>query len=65
MKTNDEYILVNKTKLLEKRNIIQDSLYISESMKDSIRAAIETFEIHIIDEILSESTLLINSVEKT
>lgn len=64
MKTIDEYVVLNKTKLLKKKNEIKESLDVSESSRDSIRAGIEFFEIKMIDEILSESTSLSVIIEK-
>lgn len=64
MKTNDEYVILNKTKLLKKKNKIQESLKVSESLRDSIRAGIEFYEIKMIDEILSESISLSVIVQK-
>lgn len=60
----EEYIIINKTAIQKKINVLKRSLLISETNNDTIRAGIETSEIKQLEWCLSQSTPLIPEIEK-
>lgn len=61
---NNEYVIINKTEVLEEIESLKESLAVSESNQDKIRAGIEYFEIKRLEWCLSRSTPLIPEIEK-
>ena len=61
---NNEYVIINKTEVLKEIESLKDSLAVSESNQDKIRAGIEYFEIKTLEWCLSRSTPLIPEIAK-
>ena len=60
----EEYIIINKSQIEKRIEELKESLAVSESENDNIRASIESFEIKQLEWCLSQSTLLIPEIEK-
>lgn len=61
---NNEYVIINKTEVLKEIESLKESLAVSESNQDKIRAGIEYFEIKRLEWCLSRSTPLIPEIKK-
>jgi hypothetical protein len=61
---NNEYVIINKKEMLKEIESLKESLAVSESNQDKIRAGIEYFEIKTLEWCLSRSTPLIPEIEK-
>lgn len=59
----NEYIIINKTAIQKRIEDLKESLAISESNQDKIRAGIERFEIKQLEWCLSQSTPLIPDIK--
>jgi len=59
-----KYIIIDAEAIQKRIEELKESLAISESNKDNIRASIESFEIRQLEWCLSQSTPLIPEIEK-
>lgn len=59
-----KYAIVNLEILEKEIENLKENLKISESLRDNIRAGIETYEIKKLEWVLSQSTPLIPEIEK-
>lgn len=64
MNNEYEYVIINKKEMLKEIESLKESLAVSESNQDKIRAGIEYFEIKTLEWCLSRSTPLIPEIEK-
>lgn len=58
-----EYIIINKTDIQKRIKDLKESLEVSETSNDRIRAGIESFEIKQLEWVLSQSRHLTSNIE--